>query len=96
MREGTSGLLLTEYESGGIMIEVVDYGVSEFDGSDWECQYSLNKENADVLRKELQKLHSGDLEEMLIAQFGKDFHILDFVKFCDERGIKYSHFTWCS
>lgn len=94
MREGTSGLMFTQNNDGSIRVEVVDYGVEEFDGRDWECWYDLTKENADALYNELKKLHSGTFEQMLIAEFGKTFDMLEFVKFCREHNIKYSHGTW--
>ena len=94
MRAGTSGLMFTQNENGSIRVEVVDYGVEEFGGSDWESWYDLTKENADLLFNELRKLHSGAFKEMLIAQFGKNFDMSAFEKFCSEHNIAYSHMTW--
>ena len=42
MRKGTSGFALTEKESGAIVIEYVDFVVSEFGGSDYERSYYLD------------------------------------------------------
>ena len=100
MRKGTSGLLFTQNDNGSIRVEVVDYGVSEFGGGDWESWYELDKQNADALYSELSKLQSGSFKDMLNAQFGvdtefgRDFDIPKFTAFCNERGIEYSHFTW--
>lgn len=96
MREGTSGLLFTQNENGSVRLEVVDYGVEEFDGCDWESWYDLNKENADKLFTELSKLHNGTFEEIVMMEFGEDFEIPKFLEFCREHNIKYSHMTWCS
>lgn len=96
MRTGTSGLLFTKYKGGRIRIEVTDYGVEEFDGCDWESWYDLSKENAKLLYKELKKLHKGNFEKMLVAEFGEDFNIPEFIKFCKEHNIAFSHMTWSS
>lgn len=96
MRLDTSGLLFTEYKDGGIRLEVVDYGVEEFDGCDWESWYELSKENAKILFKELRKLHKGNFEKMLVAEFGETFNIPDFIRFCNEHNIEYRHMTWTS
>ena len=94
MRTGTSGLLYTKNQDGSIRIEVVDFGVEMFGGHDWESWYDLTKENADLLFTELRKLHKGDFEKMLIAEFGKTFDTLEFEKFCKVHNIAYSHMTW--
>lgn len=94
MRAGTSGLMFTQNDDGSIRVEVVDYGVEEFGGRDWESWYDLNKDNADLLFSELKRLHSGDFEQMLIAQFGETFKTSEFEKFCKEHGIEYNHCTW--
>jgi len=44
MREGTSGFWTTQ-KDGKITIEYVDFGVSEFGGSDFEKTYCLDKES---------------------------------------------------
>lgn len=94
MRVGTSGLLFTQNKDGSIRLEVIDYGVEEFGGRDWESCYELTKENAEILYSELKKLHRGEFREMLVAQFGETFETPDFEKFCKEHGIDYDHFTW--
>ncbi len=94
MRADTSGLMFTQNEDGSIRVEVVDYDVEFFGGSDWESWYDLTKENADILYNELKKLHTGDFEAMLIAEFGDIFRTDDFESFCEEHGIKYNHGTW--
>ena len=94
MRADTSGLLFTQNKDGSIRVEVIDYEVEEFGGHDWESWYDLTKENADILYNELRKLHSGDLKEMLIAEFGETFKTIEFEKFCNEHNIIYSHMTW--
>lgn len=94
MRADTSGLLYTKNRDGSIRIEVIDYGVEEFDGRDWECWYDLSKENAKLLYKELKKIHNGRFEQMLVAEFGKTFDIPKFIRFCKEHGIKYNFSTW--
>lgn len=94
MREGTSGLLFTQNADGSVRLEVVDYGVEEFGGGDWESWYELDKINAGLLKKELEKSRFGSFRDMLIAEFGEGFSVLKFERFCNERGIKYSHASW--
>lgn len=94
MMAGTSGLLFTQNNEGSIRVEVVDYGVEEFGGRDWESWYELNKVNAEKLYTELSKIHSGTLKEMLILEFGERFNTLGFEKFCKEHNVEYSHMTW--
>lgn len=94
MRAGTSGLLFTQQNDGSIRVEVVDYGVEEFGGRDWESWYEINKENAEKLYTELSKIHSGTFEEMLVLEFGETFKMPEFEKFCKEHNVEYSHMTW--
>lgn len=94
MRTGTSGLLFTMNKDGSIIIEVIDYNVSEFGGNDYENRYDLDKVNAEVLYKELKRIHNGSFEEMLIAEFDNDFNTLNFECFCKIHNIIYSHSTW--
>ena len=90
----TSGLLFTQLESGGVMLEIVDYNVGFFGGGDYERRYNIDKENEEKLETCLKLKHSGSLEEMLIKEFGKEFDILEFQKFCKENNIEYSVYTW--
>jgi hypothetical protein len=96
MRDGTSGMMFSRSKDGSICIQVVDYGVEEFDGRDWECWYDLDKENADRLNTELKKEHSGTLEKMLQEAFCKrnDFLLYEFECFCREHNIVYERQTW--
>lgn len=94
MRKDTSGLMFTQNDNGSIIVEVCDYGVSEFGGGDWEGRFDINKENAEKLYAELCKLHKGSFEEMLIAEFDKSFHITEFIRFCKEHDIKYYYSSW--
>ncbi len=96
MREDTSGLLLTEYDSGSIRVEVVDYGISEYGGADLEMWFEIDSENADKLKNALKGKHNGSLEEKLVAEFGKTFNIPEFRNFCEQYAIKYSFNTYMS
>lgn len=96
MRKGTSGFALTEKESGAIVIEYVDFVVSEFGGSDYERSYYLDGENAAKLKSTLSLLHEGSLEEMIEAEFGRTFNDKRFWDFCREHGIAYSSSSWTS
>ena len=93
MREGTSGFLVTENESG-IRIEYVDFAVSQFGGGDFERTYYLNKENAKKLVAALQKEYQGTLDQMIEAAFGRGFQDPKFWDFCKTNGIEYSSSTW--
>ena len=90
----TSGLLFTELDSGGVMLEIVDYNVGFFGGGDYERRYYINKADAEKLEACLKLKHSGSLEEMLIKEFTKEFRIRDFQAFCKENNIKYTVDTW--
>jgi hypothetical protein len=94
MKNDTSGLLFTQNKDGSVRLEVVDYGVSEFGGGDWESWYELDKVNADKLKAELAKTHNGSFEGMLVDEFTKEFDIPAFERFCREKGIIFSHATW--
>lgn len=96
MRSDTSGLMFTQNKDGSIRVEVVDYDVEWFDGSDWESWYDLDKENADKLYNELKKIHSGTFNEVLIKEFTETFDTRHFEKFCKDCGIQYNHMTWTS
>lgn len=94
MRKGTSGLMFTQNGDGGITLEVVDYGVEQFGGGEWESRYDLDSENAALLKSELEKTHTGTFAEMCKAEFGEGFNTLEFEGYCKERSIKYSHSSW--
>lgn len=94
MRAGTSGLLFMQNEDGSIRVEVVDFGVEEFGGHDWETWYELDKINAEILYNALRKKHSGTFKELLAKEFGEDFKTLDFEQFCKEHNIVYEHMSW--
>lgn len=96
MRDGTSGLMFTQAKDGSICIQVVDYGVEEFDGRDWECWYDLDKENSALLTAELKKEYGGTLKKMLQEAFckGDDFLTYKFECFCREHNIVYDRQTW--
>ncbi len=96
MRSDTSGLLFTQNENGSIIVEVIDYDISEFGGRDLEIRYDLDKENAKVLYEELKKIHKGTFEEMLIIEFSETFNTRKFEAFCNERNIKFHYSTWSS
>lgn len=93
MREGTSGVMVTESD-GRITIEYVDYGVSEFGGGDFEKSYYLDKKNSKKFVNELKKEYNGSLKEMIVAAFGKNFNDSLFWDFCKKHGIEYSSSSW--
>jgi hypothetical protein len=96
MRDGTSGFHLTEKKDGSISIFYADYGVSQFDGGDFENTYILNADNTKLFREALAKEYSGTLDEMIEAAFGRSFSDWKFKEFCKENGIRYSNDTWVS
>lgn len=93
MREGTSGFWLEE-KNGEISIGYADYNVSQFGGGDFERTYLLNKENSEKFVNALKKEHSGSLDEMIEAAFGKNFSDSSFWDFCKTHNIEYSSSTW--
>ena len=95
MREGTSGVMVTEND-GRITIEYVDFGVSEFGGGDFEKSYYLDKKNSEKFVNELKKEYNGTLKEMIEAAFGKNFKDPIFWDFCKKHEIEYSSSTWSS
>ena len=83
-----------EYEDGSIKIEYEDYVVDMYGGCDYESIYRLDKENAEKLRKHLEKTHTGSLKEMLNEEFGSNLKKKSIEKELDRLKIKYTHFTW--
>lgn len=94
MKDNSSGLLFTQNEDGSVEIGVVDYGVEFFGGNDYECFFSLDKENAQNLLNALLNSPGGGLEEKLILKFGKHFDITSFEKLLNAEKIKYNKNTW--
>ena len=86
----TSGLMVTENNDGSVFLEIVDYNVSEFDGSDFELRYALNCDEAKKLKRLLKQKREGTLEKMLVAEFGKEFNLREFEKMCADNDIKYT------
>ena len=89
----SSGLMLQEKADGSIHIEVNDYNVESLGGLDYECHFSLSKDNADSLRKAVSH-HGGTFKENLIKEFGKNLDIPKFQNFCHSNNIKYEKFTY--
>ena len=84
--------MLTEnLMDGGIRIGVTDYCVSEFGGSDWEWLAEFDKENKEILKKNLRKELGNDLsiKEMVAEKFGRNLNTIEFVKYCDKLKIEY-------
>ncbi len=90
----TSGVMLTESGDGTVILEIVDYNVSEFGGSDYELKYALPSGEAEKLKEYLNGKHKGTLEEMLVVEFGKEFNLREFEKMCAENDIKYKRTSW--
>ncbi|MCI8596606.1 MAG: hypothetical protein HFE35_07350 [Clostridia bacterium] len=90
----TSGLMVTENNDGTVILEIVDYNVSEFGGSDYELKYALPSGEAEKLKEYLNGKHKGTLEEMLVVEFGKEFNLREFEKMCAENDIKYKRTSW--
>ena len=90
----TSGVMLTESGDGTVILEIVDYNVSEFGGSDYELKYALPSGEAEKLKEYLNGKHKCTLEEMLVVEFGKEFNLREFEKMCAENDIKYKRTSW--
>lgn len=98
-RDGTSGLMLTEYEDGSLRLEYVDYNVGFFGGADFECWYTLNKENAEKFRAALDEkypAYKGDPEKQACEAFGENMDERAFGEFCSEYGIAAERGSWSS
>ena len=93
----SSGPWTEENNKGGITIGVTDYGVDSFGGDDWVWSASFDKQNSDVLIKNLRKEFGTKmtLREMLIAKFGEIFSTTDFVRYCDTLNLKYITESHC-
>ncbi len=65
MREGTSGLLFTQNKDGSIRLEVIDYGVEEFGGRDWESWYDLSKKTQKFCLKNYKNYTPATLKKCL-------------------------------
>lgn len=84
----SSGLLFTQNRDGSIKLQAIQYDWGDKD-CDYDQWYDLDKENADKLCNELSKIHSVTFKEMLIAEFGEEFDIWRFERFCREHNIKF-------
>ena len=93
MREGTSGFSVTK-KAGKITIEYVDFGVSEFGGTDFEKTYYLDKENSKKFVAVLKKEYKGSLDSMIEQAFTRNFSDRLFWDFCKQNNITYSSSTW--
>lgn len=98
-RDGTSGILVTEYEDGSVRLEYTDYNADFFGGADFEAWYTLNGENARKLRAALNErdpAHAGDLQSQAEAVFGETFSEEAFGSLCTQYGIKAERGSWSS
>ena len=87
----SSGVWVEPLENGGLRIGVTDYHVSEFGDSDWEWSVELNKENKEILEKNLRKELGNDLsiKEMVAEKFGRNLNTCEFINYLDNLKIKY-------
>ena len=82
------------YEDGGkIVIGYEDYNVEEI-GGDFGMIYYFDRENSAKLTDALKKEHTGSLEDMTKAAFGRVFDDVKFRAFCQANGIRYTSSTW--
>lgn len=95
MREGTSGFWVEEKDNK-ISIGYEDYGVSQFDGGDFEKIYYFDEVNSQKFIHALERKHKGSLEKMIRAAFGKNFKEQAFWNFCKKNNIEYTYSTWIS
>jgi len=56
--------------------------------------YSINSENTKKLRSYLSKKHTGNIEEMIVEEFGISLDKKSFAKMCNDEGISYRLFTY--
>ena len=87
----SSGPWTEENSKGGITIGVTDYGVEDFGGDDWEWSASFDKDNTDILLKNIREGYADEvtLKEILIDLFGEIFSTSAFIRYCDSLGLKY-------
>lgn len=87
-------IYLEEQEDGSLKITQADYNVSFYGGMDVEAIYTLDKENVQKLKERLRRNHKGNLENMMVEEFGRCFEKKSFSKFCEENGIENEPFVW--
>lgn len=95
-KKGTSGILLTENQDGGLKIQYIDYEVAFFGGSDYEATYNLTAENAEKLKMHLDTQENENLKDSLSRKFGPDFNDYSFRLFCEIYHIEYEYSSWVS
>lgn len=83
----SSGLLFTLNPDGSAIIGYEDYDVEIFGGSDYEVMYYLDKENFELLTKNLEILEKNNIKNCLISKFGKNFDSNKFENFCQDKNI---------
>ncbi len=81
---------------GGTRIGYEDYGVACFGGGDYEANYTLDRENTELLVRKLSAGHTGTLRQMLEEEFGACREKKSFQMWLDANGIRYELFTWIS
>lgn len=86
--------ILRENKDGSIEINYEDLDTEFFGGGDYEVNYKLDVENTEKLQNKLQELHSGNMRELITAEFGECLDLRSFSATCDEWGIQYELFTW--
>ena len=90
------GALLIHGGSEGLFLSYEDYDVECFGGADYECSYSLDKDNTEKFERVLRASHKGTLEEMILEKFGKYMEKESLYAFFEEHGIEFDLFTWIS
>ena len=87
----TSGPWIENNDKGGITVGVTDYGVEMFGGDDWEWTASFDKENSEILIKNLREGFDEEMNlvDILIQMFGEILSTTAFVDYCNSLNLKY-------
>lgn len=87
----SSGVWIEFRANDGIAIGVTDYCVSEFGDSEWEWSVEFDKENKEILEKNLRKELGNNLsiKEMVAEKFGRNLNTCEFINYLDNLKIKY-------
>ena len=87
----SSGPWIEYNNKGGITVGVTDYGVEFLGGEDWEWSASFDKENSEILIKNLREGFDEDtnLVDILVQMFGEILSTTEFINYCDSLNLKY-------
>ena len=85
-----------EWDDGHVEFGYEDPDVEIFGGGSYEVIYKLDKENIEKMAGILSEKHTVNLQEMIIAEFGKYLDRGSLYNWMREKGIQFDFWSWVS